>query len=188
VDIPDVIEKERRVYRKNVLIYILPCPSLVAVDTAVPTVKMGFVQLIFVLAGLKIATALTTPAFNLDRSNDLFPRSNPIKMPAWNYANETTPDATPDGMVGVIIDPDLVEGKPGKDGGIVKKTRLGPYTVQPGAMLERPVPMFPAPCKDCYITAMQLGLEYADGKIANVDTGAWFVNLRGREILQSWAS
>jgi hypothetical protein len=135
-------------------------------------------KLIFA-AAFSLVAAVSTPTVYHDRSNALFPRTNPIKMPSWNYANQTTPDATPDGQVGVILEPDLVEGKPGKDGGIVKKTRLGPYTVQPGTMLERPVPMFAAPCKDCYITAMQLGLEYADGKRANVDTGAWFVNPHG---------
>jgi hypothetical protein len=110
-----------------------------------------------------------------DRNNALSTRSQPIKMPAWNYANETTSDATANGMVGVIIEPDLVEGKTGKDGGTVTKTRLGPYTIPPGSMFERPVPKFAPPCKNCYITAMQLGLEYTDGKKANVDTGAWYV-------------
>jgi hypothetical protein len=139
---------------------------------------MSCIKSISVVAAVfSLAAALTTPTVYHDHSNALFPRNNPIKMPSWNYANETTPDATPDGRVGVILEPDLVEGKPGKDGALVKKTRLGPYTVQPGTMLERPVPMFTPPCKDCYITAMQLGLEYADGKRANVDTGAWFVIL-----------
>jgi hypothetical protein len=44
-----------------------------------------------------------------------------IKMPDWNYANSTTKDATADGKVGVILEDDIVEGKPGKDGATVKK-------------------------------------------------------------------
>jgi hypothetical protein len=143
---------------------------------------MAPIKSISVIAAIfGLAAARTTPTVYHDRSNVLLPRTNPIKMPSWNYANATTPDATPDGRVGVILEPDLVEGQPGKDGAIVKKTRLGPYTIQPGAMLERPVPMFAAPCKDCYITAMQLGLEYADGKRANVDTGAWSVDTQKRK-------
>lgn len=35
------------------------------------------------------------------------------------------------------------------------------------------MPPFEKPCEDCYITAMQLGLEYENGKVANADTGAW---------------
>jgi hypothetical protein len=102
--------------------------------------------------------------------------------PKWMYANETTSDAKPDGSEGVIIEPDLVEGKPGVDGAQVKKIRFGPYTMQPGQKREFPIGAFgispsepgrPLPCTDCYITAMQLNLEYEDGKIANVDTGAW---------------
>jgi hypothetical protein len=138
---------------------------------------MGFTTFIPVVAAvLGLATAASTPptVFH-DRSNALFKRNQPIKMPAWNYANQTTADATADGKVGLILEPDLVEGKPGKDGATVTKSKLGPYTIQPGAMLERPVTKFPAPCKNCYITAMQLGLEYVDGKRANVDTGAWCV-------------
>lgn len=29
------------------------------------------------------------------------------------------------------------------------------------------------PCKDCYITWMQMGLEHEDGRVANADTGMW---------------
>jgi hypothetical protein len=38
----------------------------------------------------------------------------------WNYANETTKGATADGKYGVIIEPDIVVGYPGIDGGIQK--------------------------------------------------------------------
>jgi hypothetical protein len=44
-----------------------------------------------------------------------------IKLPDWNYANATTKDATADGSVGVILEDDLVEGKPGRDGATVKR-------------------------------------------------------------------
>jgi hypothetical protein len=119
----------------------------------------------------------------------------PIKMPAWNYANATTPDANNDGSVGVIIEPDLDLTKPGKDGAQLKKVRVGPIKVAAGKaqlfMVNRAnfgaisglVGAFQpggagdvtmeTPCKDCLITGMQLGLEYPDGKYANVNTGAW---------------
>jgi hypothetical protein len=118
-----------------------------------------------------------------------------VKMPAWNYANGTTSDATSDGSVGVIIEPDLDVTKPGKDGAKVKKVRVGPIKVAGGkaqlfmvnrgsfGLVSSLVGAFQGfgvgdvsmetPCTDCYITAMQLGLEYPDGKSANVDTGAW---------------
>jgi hypothetical protein len=102
---------------------------------------------------------------------------------AWNFANSTTADAKADGSVGVIIEPDLVEGVPGKDGAIIKKIKFGPYTLQPGQKQEYPIGLWgpslsaggrELPCYDCYITAMQLNLEYLDGTTANVDTGAWY--------------
>jgi hypothetical protein len=55
---------------------------------------------------------------------------------------------------------------------LTNAARLGPYTVKPGVSMELPID-FAAPCSDCYITAIQLGLEYPDGRVANVDTGAW---------------
>jgi hypothetical protein len=53
--------------------------------------------------------------------DDVHKATSQIKLPDWNYANATTKGATPDGMVGVILEDDLVEGKPGKDGATVKK-------------------------------------------------------------------
>jgi hypothetical protein len=98
-----------------------------------------------------------------------------LKFPDWHYVNATTPGAKPDGSFGVILEPDLVPGKPGKDGAIVTKVRAGPFHVRSGWSQEYPILPFPPPCVDCWITAMQLGLEYEDGKEANTDTGAWFV-------------
>lgn len=98
---------------------------------------------------------------------------SPKRFPAWNYANQTTADATADGSVGVILEPDLVPGKPGKDGATVKKIKVGTYTIPAATTMELPVPRFELPCTNCYITAFQLGLEYPNGKVANVDTGAW---------------
>jgi hypothetical protein len=105
--------------------------------------------------------------------NVFYRRDQPMKMPAWNYANATTPDATPDGFVGVIIEPDLVDGASGKDGGKVKKMRLGPYSLAPGETKNGRIMPFGLPCTDCLITAMQLTCEFANGKPANVDSGAW---------------
>jgi hypothetical protein len=98
-----------------------------------------------------------------------------LKFPDWHYVNATTPGAKPDGSFGVILEPDLVPGKPGKDGATVTKGRVGPFHVRPGRSQEYPILPFQPPCVDCWITAMQLGLEYADGKEANTDTGAWYV-------------
>jgi hypothetical protein len=117
-------------------------------------------------------------------TSDFSNRVRAYDPPRWMFANETTEDATANGSRGVIIEPDLVyeEGKVGKDGATVKKIKFGPYTLQPGQKKEFPIGAFglspiemgrPLPCTDCYITAMQLNLEYPDGTIANVDTGAW---------------
>jgi hypothetical protein len=97
-----------------------------------------------------------------------------LKFPDWHYVNATTPGAKPDGSLGVILEPDLVPGKPGKDGATVTKGRVGPFHVRSGRSQEYPILPFPPPCVNCWITAMQLGLEYEDGKEANTDTGAWY--------------
>jgi hypothetical protein len=47
--------------------------------------------------------------------------SSKVKLPDWHYANATTQDATSNGMSGVILEADLVLGKPGKDGATVTK-------------------------------------------------------------------
>jgi hypothetical protein len=136
-------------------------------------------------AALLTATAAihAAEAANVPNAGYLNFVSRPAAPPAWNFVNETTPDAAPDGSKGVIIEPDLVEGKAGRDGAVVKKIRFGPYTLKPGQKKEFPIGAFgltpvemgrPLPCNDCYITAMQLNLEYPDGKHANVDTGAWY--------------
>lgn len=44
------------------------------------------------------------------------------KIPWWNFVNATTPDATVDGKIGVIIEPDLIPGTIGIDGGQIKKS------------------------------------------------------------------
>lgn len=119
---------------------------------------------------LRFANGAVTGAENV-----FYRRNEPVKMPAWNYANATTPDATPNGFEGVIFEPDLIDGATGKDGGKVRKMRIGPYKLTPGETKTGLVPPFGLPCTDCYITAMQLTCEYAGGKSANVDTGAWWV-------------
>jgi hypothetical protein len=109
---------------------------------------------------------------------------NFVEPPTGNFmVNSTTTDAKADGSRGYIIEPDLVVGVPGKDGGIVKKIKFGPYTLKSGEKKEFPIGTWAnspsaggreLPCRNCYITAMQLNLEYPDGTIANVDTGAWY--------------
>ncbi|KAF1816587.1 hypothetical protein P152DRAFT_479101 [Eremomyces bilateralis CBS 781.70] len=56
----------------------------------------------------------------------------------------------------------------------IVKIKHGPYTVPANGMVNNAMtPKVALPCTDCYITAMQAGLEYADGTEANIDTGAW---------------
>jgi hypothetical protein len=130
-------------------------------------------------SAVRVATALTVPTNQWFAVAEGYDRAAP---PIWNFANETTPDAKADGSAGVIIEPDLASSGTGKDGATVKRVKLGPYTLQPGQKREYPIsylglspsdPGLPLPCTSCYITAMQLSLEYPDGSVANVDTGAW---------------
>jgi hypothetical protein len=124
------------------------------------------------------------PVFPYASETIISRRGANFDAPKWMFANSTTEDATADGSQGVIIEPDLDPTKRGKDGATIKKIRFGPYTLGAGQKREYPIGAFgltpiepgrPPPCTDCYITAMQLNLEYEDGRIANVDTGAWYV-------------
>jgi hypothetical protein len=65
------------------------------------------------------------------------------------------------------VDDDLPEG------GNVVKLRYGPYMVRANSEANPIILNLKKPCESCWVTAMQGGLEYADGKIANADTGAW---------------
>jgi hypothetical protein len=95
----------------------------------------------------------------------------PAKIPSYvRFANATTQDATNDGRVGVILSNDLIA--PVTPGSKIKKTRHGPYKMKAAKMFDWGA-MDKSPCNNCYITAMQAGLEYEDGSKANINTGAW---------------
>jgi hypothetical protein len=139
-----------------------------------------------ITASLKAAEAYSAP--NAGHFNRV---ARGVEPPKWNFAQGTTEGAKADGSEGVIIEPDLIEGRPAKDGATVKKIKFGPYTIKSGQKKEYPIGAFgltpvepgrPPPCTECYITAMQLNLEYPNGTHANVDTGAWwaFLILHGR--------
>jgi hypothetical protein len=63
------------------------------------------------------------------------------------------------------------------------KIRYGPYKVpnmnvknflgEEGALWNYPDPRVDKPCDQCTIVGMNAGLEYPDGKNANIDTGLW---------------
>jgi hypothetical protein len=75
---------------------------------------------------------------------------------------------------GFLDEPDLDPTKPGKDGATVTKIRHGPYNVGAGDMISNRYDSgLTKPCRNCYITAIQANLEYANGTTANVNTGAW---------------
>lgn len=65
-----------------------------------------------------------------------------IKLPDWNYANATTKGATADGKVGVILEDDIVEGKPGNDGATVKKG-MNIVIFGPGLMVQSELGLIP---------------------------------------------
>jgi hypothetical protein len=59
------------------------------------------------------------------------------------------------------------------------KIRYGPYSVRANSMANPILFSLKKPCtSDCWITALQGGLEYADGKVANADTGAWLHHMQ----------
>lgn len=74
---------------------------------------------------------------------------------------------------GAWIEPDLISPPP-TPGAKLTKVRYGPWTVPPNTltrnMIDRDIAK---PCEDCIVVAFQKGLEYADGSVANVDTGAY---------------
>jgi hypothetical protein len=78
---------------------------------------------------------------------------------------------------GFKIEPDIDEKQPPlATGGKIVKIRQGPFTVAPGNQVESEKQWIaPAelPCVNCYITAIQGGLEFEDGSPAYVDSGAF---------------
>jgi hypothetical protein len=63
------------------------------------------------------------------------------------------------------------------------KMRYGPYKVpnmgkknivgEEGSLWNYPDTRIEKPCEECVIVGMNAGLEYPDGKNANIDTGMW---------------
>lgn len=74
-----------------------------------------------------------------------------------------------------VVEPDLDPSQPPKTPGAkFATTKHGPFTVRSNSMVEnKPLLNVEKPCGDCYIVALQAGLEYPNGTVANVDTGAW---------------
>ncbi|KAF1812361.1 hypothetical protein P152DRAFT_482383 [Eremomyces bilateralis CBS 781.70] len=59
------------------------------------------------------------------------------------------------------------------DGAQRTTINYGPYQIPPNGMLSKPTLRAETPCKDCFVTAIQANILYLDGKVANVNTGAW---------------
>jgi len=74
-------------------------------------------------------------------------------------------------------------------GGRIVKVRYGAKILMANGHIWNNIAIIANPCSSlgtCYLTQIQAGLEYADGKNANVDTGAWMhhmVLLHTRSIL-----
>lgn len=75
---------------------------------------------------------------------------------------------------GMYVEPSLVVGSPRTPGATVTKLSYGPFHVGANSAVENlPVMSIKSPCDECYIVALQAGLEDTEGKVINVDTGAW---------------
>jgi len=77
---------------------------------------------------------------------------------------------------GFKIEPDLdTSKKPSTPRAKIVKIRQGPFKLAPGKQvdtMQQWIPEPEIPCRDCYITAIQGGLEFKDGKAAHADDGA----------------
>lgn len=74
---------------------------------------------------------------------------------------------------GVFVEPDLVSPPP-TPGARLTKVRYGGFTVPPHTLTVNMIDWdVERPCTDCVVVAFQKGLEYANGTVANVDTGAY---------------
>lgn len=59
------------------------------------------------------------------------------------------------------------------------KIRYGPYNVRANSMANPFLFSLKKPCTtECWVTALQGGLEYANGKVANADSGAWLHHMQ----------
>lgn len=76
----------------------------------------------------------------------------------------------------------VAEDLPDNGPGIVK-VRYGPYTVRADSEHNTIMLNMKKPCiLDCWITAMQGGLEWADGAVANANEGAWLHHMQMNRI------
>lgn len=112
--------------------------------------------------------------YGLASSTRKSPGNGPVPITNQErFATGTTAGASGDGRVGVILEPDLVVGKPTTPGAKVVKIRSGPYTIPPGKFFDPLPQLIKRPCSNCYITAVQGVLEFENGTSANFQDGAW---------------
>lgn len=74
---------------------------------------------------------------------------------------------------GAYIEPSIASSSPPEAKVVVMK--YGPFKVPANGMIENSkLPtQVASPCSNCYITAMEADMKYADGRVANIDSGAW---------------
>jgi hypothetical protein len=100
------------------------------------------------------------------------PTTAPISSPLPKIDSTTSSFLSPL-PPGTILEPDLDVTKPAKTPGAkLIKIKVGPITVQPMQMYMTGN-FLPMPCTDCFVTALQGGLEYENGTAAHIDSGAW---------------
>ncbi|KAF1989224.1 hypothetical protein K402DRAFT_419033 [Aulographum hederae CBS 113979] len=76
---------------------------------------------------------------------------------------------------GVFLEKHLsMQDTPKTPGAKMIKTRTGPFNLKSMEMVSStPRLRVDMPCTDCYLTAMEAGLELEDGTSVNIDSGAW---------------
>lgn len=103
--------------------------------------------------------------------------SSPTSVPS--HDNGHGGHATPSGAItepettipeGFFIEPDLDPKKPATLGSRIVEQRFGPYKLTAG-QAKNFFASAKMPCTNCWITAAQGILEYADGTEANINTG-----------------
>jgi hypothetical protein len=126
------------------------------------------------LTALQSSVAKPVGSSALDYQSRSPPSGLYTKRPDYPGSSTTTNATAKSSAGGLYIEPPIKPEKPTRPESQFAAVKYGPYKVKAGEMQDGVWTWnAPKPCEDCYITAMEADLQYPDGRMANIEDGAW---------------
>ncbi|KAF2231815.1 hypothetical protein EV356DRAFT_578880 [Viridothelium virens] len=133
------------------------------------------------MTGMSMSSSVIAPTSLSARTETSDSMSMPMQTSIDTTATSSAPISAPSDPgaafpvpSGFFEYPDLsTASTPITPGSTITKINYGPFTCSAQDMAQSIVANMKLPCTNCYFTAIQAGLEYPNGTVANIDSGAW---------------